>query len=82
MHVLPDRFVRIRHYGLLSNRSKRKKMSLVRMLVGGVKMMPRFKDMTTLEILKKLYGFDPRICRHCGGIHLKNATLPSSPKLE
>ena len=57
-------------------------MSLLRILVGGVKMTPRFKDMTTLEILKKLYGFDPRICRHSGGIHLKSATLPSTPNLE
>jgi len=82
MHVLPDRFVRIRHYGLLSNRSKRKKMTLVRLLVGGVRMQPRFKDMTALEILKKLYAIDSGICRQCGGVHLKNTTLPSSPKLE
>ncbi len=59
MHVLPDRLVRIRHYGILSNRSKRKKMTLVRLLVEGVRMEPRFKDMTTLEILKKLYAIDP-----------------------
>ena len=82
MHVLPDRFVRIRHYGLLSNRSKRQKMALVRQLVGGVRMEPRFRDMTTLQMLKKLYNFDPGICRHCGGVHLKNTILPSIPKLE
>ena len=82
MHVLPDRFVRIRHYGLLSNRAKGKKMALVRQLVGGVRMEPRFRDMTTLQMLKKLYNFDPGICRCCGGAHLKNKTLPSIPKLE
>ena len=82
MHVLPDRFVRIRHYGLLSNRSKRKKMALVRQLVGGVRMESRFRDMTTLQMLKKLYNFDPEICRHCGGKHLINRTLPAIPKLE
>lgn len=82
MHVLPDRFVRIRHYGLLSNRSKRKKMTLVRQLVGGVRMQPKFKDMTALEILKKLYTIDPGICRHCGGVHIKNITIPSVPKRE
>lgn len=82
MHVLPDRFVRIRHYGLLSNRSKRKKMTLVRLLVGGVRMQPKFKDMTALQILKKLYAFDPGICRHCGGMHLRNTGIPSVPKRE
>ena len=82
MHVLPDRFVRIRHYGLLSNRSKRKKMSLVRQLVGGVRMQPKFRDMTSLEILKKLYSFDPQTCRHCGGMHLRNTGIPSVPKRE
>ena len=63
MHVLPDRFVRIRHYGLLSNRSKRKKMALVRTLVGSTSFKPKFKDMTTLEILKTLYNFDPLSCK-------------------
>ena len=28
MHVLPKRFVRIRHYGLLANRTKKKNLAL------------------------------------------------------
>ena len=75
LHVLPDRFVRIRHYGLLSNRHKRIKMALVRTLVGGVCFNPRFKDMATLEILKSLYDFDPKICKNCGGNHLTKRKL-------
>jgi len=57
-------------------------MTLVRQLVGGVLMQPRFKDMTALEMLKKIYAFDPGVCRHCGGVHLKNITIPSVPKRE
>ena len=34
MHVPPKRFVRIRHYGLLSSRNKNKKLSLCRNLLG------------------------------------------------
>ena len=82
LHVLPNRFVRIRHYGLLSNRSKRKKMALVRTLVGGTLFKPKFKDMTTLEILKELYAINPKLCKKCGGTHLKNITLMATPKLE
>lgn len=82
MHVLPHRFVRIRHYGLLSNRSKRIKMALVRTLVGGSDFKPKFKDMTTLEILKELYAINPKICKECGGTNIKNITLMSIPKLE
>ena len=82
MHVLPHRFVRIRHYGLLSNRSKRVKMALVRTLVGGTNFKPKFKDMTTLEILKELYAINPKICKECGGTNIKNRTLMSIPKLE
>lgn len=82
MHVLPHRFVRIRHYGLLSNRSKRIKMALVRTLVGGTNFKPKFKDMTTLEILKELYAINPKICKECGGTNIKNITLMSIPKLE
>lgn len=82
MHVLPDRFVRIRHYGLLSNRLKRKKMTLVRSLVGGPLFKPKFKDMTTLEILKDLYGTDPKICKKCGSTNIRNRKVTFTPKLE
>ena len=38
--------------------------------------------MTTLEILKTLYNFDPKLCKKCGGANIKNTTLISIPKLE
>lgn len=82
LHILPDRFVRIRHYGILSNRSKKTKMSLVRKLIGGVRMKAQFREMTTLEILKRVFSIDPGVCRNCGGVHLHNRSLFSHPKLE
>ena len=36
LHVLPKGFVRIRHYGLLSNRSRKEKLVLCRSLLGSV----------------------------------------------
>ena len=32
-HVLPDRFVRIRHYGFLANRARKQKLPLCRLLL-------------------------------------------------
>ena len=32
-HVLPDRFVRIRHYGFLANRARKQKLPLCRRLI-------------------------------------------------
>ena len=34
-HVLPDRFVRIRHFGFLANRSRKAKLALCRELIAG-----------------------------------------------
>ncbi len=36
LHVLPKGFARIRHYGLLSNRSRKQKLRLCRRLLGSV----------------------------------------------
>ncbi len=35
-HVLPARFVRIRHYGFLANRARKQKLPLCRRLIGCV----------------------------------------------
>ena len=34
MHVLPSRFMRIRHYGFLSNRNRKEQLELCRRLLG------------------------------------------------
>ena len=57
-------------------------MALVRTLVGVTNFKPKFKDMTTLEILKELYAINPKICKEWGGTNIKNITLMSIPKLE
>ncbi|MBP1921004.1 IS91 family transposase [Youngiibacter multivorans] len=82
MHVLPKGFVKIRHYGLLSNRTKRKKLDLVRVLVGGQRFEPIYKDLSGLQILKKLYGIDPDLCRHCGSSKILRKGLDRFKKLE
>ena len=82
MHVLPKGFVRIRHYGLLSNRSKRKKMAIVRRLIGGIRLKPRFKELSSLEMLKEIFGIDPSVCKDCGSHNIRIETLCFPHKLE
>ena len=67
MHVPPKRFVRIRHYGLLSSRNKNKKITLCRNLLGCKKYISRLKDLDTPAIIKLLYNKDVCKCSSCGG---------------
>lgn len=55
MHVPPKRFVRIRHYGLLCSRSKHKKLTLCRNLLGYQKYLSKLRGKEMPEILKQLY---------------------------
>lgn len=43
LHVLPNKFVKIRYYGFLSNRYKKEKISLCRMLIAIYSMKKNFK---------------------------------------
>lgn len=67
MHVPPKRFVRIRHYGLLSSRNKNKKITLCRNLLGCKKYISRLKDLDAPAIIKLLYSRDVCKCSSCGG---------------
>jgi len=74
MHVPPKRFVRLRHYGLLSCRSKGKNITLCRNLIGCKKYLSRLKAKTNAEILKIIYDIDICTCRKCGS-NLKEVYL-------
>ena len=66
MHVLPKGFMRIRHYGLLSCRSKKEKMTLCRNLLGCQQYISKLKGKSTAEKIMILYKHDIRKCRCCG----------------
>lgn len=67
MHVPPKRFVRIRHYGLLSTRNKNKKITLCRNLLGCKQYIARLKDLDAPAIIKLLFNKDVCKCVSCGG---------------
>jgi hypothetical protein len=63
-HVLPPRFVRIRHYGLLAAR-RRKDLALCRKLLGAPPMTAREKDADWTVAYQRLLGSNPLRCPAC-----------------
>lgn len=68
LHVIPHGFMRIRHYGFLSNRNQNKLLPIIRKLICGEEAaqpveMPDKK--IWYEIIEELTGTDPRICPVC-----------------
>jgi len=59
MHVLPDNFVKIKHYGILTNRNKTKIIKLCRILMNS-KIFNDFKLVKTAK--RKLQEITCNIC--------------------
>lgn len=66
MHVLPKGFVRIRHYGLLSCRNKKTKITLCRNLLGCEKYISKLRGKAIAEKILILYHHDICKCKNCG----------------
>lgn len=66
-HVLPSRFVRIRHFGL-HHGSSRRKLQAARQLLGLPRQLPVIQKLRLLEWLKQILktDTDPRLCPACG----------------
>lgn len=74
MHVLPYRFVKIRHFGILSNRNRQGKRFKCKKLTGA-SLSSISKKLTTVELLLKLTGRDVTLCPCCHKGHMKRQTL-------
>ena len=68
MHVLPRKFVKIRHYGILSNRNRSTKLQKCKELTGAVESKNQNSEvkLSAAELLLKLTGIDINICSCCG----------------
>jgi len=80
LHVLPDRFVKIRHYGLLSNRGRKRKLQQCQKLLGALNHEePEESPQETWEdLLTRIMGIDPRVCPFCGqGKMIRREVLPA-----
>jgi hypothetical protein len=65
LHVLPSRFVKIRHYGILSNRTRNSKLRLCQRLT--LSKIRESQKLATVDLLFKITGIDIRLCPCCGG---------------
>lgn len=65
LHVVPRGFMRIRHFGLLANRTRRKTLTRCRELLGHTPPAGGPSE-STVAILRRLTGMDPQRCPTCG----------------
>jgi Putative transposase/Transposase zinc-binding domain len=66
LHVLPPRFVRIRHYGLLAGRNVNSKLARCRQLLGtATQLSPTSAVKTWPEWVQEWTGQDPLCCPRC-----------------
>ena len=71
MHILPKRFVKIRHYGLLANRNRKTKLAICRRLTKSPSYQPLFEGKSTLEVVSILLKKDVTLCSECKKAHLR-----------
>jgi len=82
LHILPDRFVKIRHYGILSNRNRKTHLPRCRELLGvhGPHEHTEKPREPWQDLLTRITGIDPRICPFCGKGKMRfKETLRASP---
>lgn len=65
LHILPGRFMKIRHYGLLSNRN-RTKLHQCQALLKCLRTLSSAATLTTRDLLLQLFGVDIELCPCCG----------------
>lgn len=72
LHILPDRFVRIRHYGLFANRRREKDLEQCRSLLGveSPESEPSPRE-DWQSVVLRVTGRDPTLCPECGRGHLR-----------
>jgi len=71
VHVLPRHFVRIRHYGVLGNRGKRRALTQCRMALEQqpVRQLPQAAE-SVAAFYWRVAATDLRTCQHCGVGHM------------
>jgi len=71
MHVLPHRFQKIRYYGFLNNRSRKKNLKLIFKLQGFQKYRERYAGMSIAELLEAVWHVPVGVCPVCGGLSMR-----------
>ena len=78
LHVLPDGFMRVRHFGFLANRAKQHALPQCRKLLGLNPALPEIPNRSAHDLLLELTGVDLNRCPRCQkGTMIVVAELPS-----
>jgi predicted Zn-ribbon and HTH transcriptional regulator len=76
IHILPSRFMKIRHYGLLANRNKTIKLNICKELTNTPILVK--EKLSTLQLILKITGRDITKCSHCGSEKIRQIIAPSN----
>jgi len=81
LHVVPDGFVRIRHFGFLANRTRRAKLARCRALLAPPPAPATSAIESVAALMRRLTGIDIERCPVCqqGQLHCTEILAPTSP---
>jgi hypothetical protein len=65
LHVLPEGFMRVRHFGFLANRSKKQALTQCRKLLGANPASLQSPSESTKDLLLRITGIDLNRCPSC-----------------
>jgi hypothetical protein len=82
LHVLPEGFMRIRHFGFLANRAKKQSLAQCRKLLDLQPPLPPCSNLSAKDLLLKLTRVDLSRCPSClDGTMIAIGDLPASSSL-
>ena len=65
LHVLPNQFMRIRHFGFMANRVKKQKLPKCRNAMGICSDLPEIENKSIQDLMLDLTGIDITACPAC-----------------
>ena len=65
LHILPDQFVKIRYYGILSTRNRNTKLLKCKEIFRIPSSQTDDEQLSWQELFRRLTGIDPTLCPHC-----------------
>jgi hypothetical protein len=65
LHILPDGFMRVRHFGFLANRSKKQALTQCRKLLKLDPALPQSPNQSAIDLLREITGVDLSRCPCC-----------------
>ncbi len=70
LHVLPNRFMKIRYFGFMFHRERRKNIELIRQFIDPDGQYDEKTEETVQEIMLRLTDVDITLCPHCQKGHM------------